>query len=115
MPFHRKPWWRVFQETAMVKIEQFELRTPEVVALRLPAGAVLRVSTGRLWLTQEGRSEDVWLQAHGSWTAPQAVLVRLSAEPSVDFQIAQPDALRRAPRIRRVRTEGCMLGALGAA
>ena len=72
----------------MVRIEHFELRTPDVVALRLPAGAVVRVSTGRLWLTQDGRSEDVWLQAHGSWTAPQAVSVRLSAEPSVDFQIA---------------------------
>jgi hypothetical protein len=99
----------------MVKIEQFELRTPEVVALRLPAGAVVRVRTGRLWLTQEGRSEDVWLQAHGSWTAPQAVRVRLSAEPSVDFQIAQPAALPRAPRIRLVRTGLGMAGALGAA
>ncbi|BDT66405.1 hypothetical protein os1_05670 [Comamonadaceae bacterium OS-1] len=99
----------------MVRIEHFELRTPEVVALHLPAGAVLRVSTGRLWLTQEGRSEDVWLQAHGSWTAPQAVRVRLSAEPSVDFQIAQPAAVRRAPRIRLVRTVPNMAGALGAA
>ena len=99
----------------MVKIEQFELRTPEVVALRLPAGAVLRVRTGRLWLTQEGCTEDVWLQTHGSWTAPQAVLVRLSAEPSVDFQIAQPAALRRAPRIRRAPKGLGMAGALGAA
>lgn len=99
----------------MVRIEHFELRTPDVVALRLPVGAVLRVGTGRLWLTQEGRSEDVWLQAHGSWTAPQAVRVRLSAEPSVDFQIAQPAALRRAPRIRRAPKGLGMTGALGAA
>lgn len=99
----------------MVRIEYFELRTPDVVALRLPAGAVLRVSTGCLWLTQDGRSEDVWLPAHGSWTAPQAVQVRLSAEPSVDFQIAQPAAVRRAPRIRMARTGPGMAGALGAA
>nr|WP_315237986.1 DUF2917 domain-containing protein [uncultured Albidiferax sp.] len=99
----------------MVRIEHFELRTPDVVVLRLPAGAVLRVSTGRLWLTQEGHSEDVWLQAHGSWTAPQAVSVRLSAEPSVDFQIAQPAVVRSAPRIRLVRAVPNMAGALGAA
>ncbi|WP_367849155.1 DUF2917 domain-containing protein [Rhodoferax sp. WC2427] len=99
----------------MVRIEHFELRTPDVVALRLPAGAVVRVGTGRLWLTQEGRSEDVWLQAHGSWTAPQAVSVRLSAEPSVDFQIAQPAAVRRAPRIRLTRPGLDMAGAVGAA
>ncbi|WP_394787562.1 DUF2917 domain-containing protein [Rhodoferax sp.] len=78
----------------MVKIEQFELRTPNVVVLRLPAGAVIRVSAGCLWLTQDGRAEDVWLQAHGSWTAPQAASLRLSAEPWVDFQIAQPAAAR---------------------
>ena len=99
----------------MVRIEHFELRTPEVVALRLPAGAVLRVSTGRLWLTQDGRSEDVWLQTHGSWTAPQAVSVRLSAEPSVDFQIAQPAAMHLAPRIRLARPGLGMAGAVGAA
>lgn len=99
----------------MVRIEHFELRTPDVVALRLPAGAVVRVSTGRLWLTQDGRSEDVWLQAHGSWTASQAVSVRLSAEPSVDFQIAQPAAVRSAPRIRLARAVPNMAGALGAA
>nr|WP_315232457.1 DUF2917 domain-containing protein [uncultured Albidiferax sp.] len=99
----------------MVRIEHFELRTPDVVALRLPAGAVLRVSAGCLWLTQDGRCEDVWLQAHGSWTAPQAVSVRLSAEPSVDFQIAQPAVVRRAPRIRMARTGLGMAGAVGAA
>nr|WP_315429574.1 DUF2917 domain-containing protein [uncultured Albidiferax sp.] len=99
----------------MVRIEHFELRTPDVVALRVPAGAVVRVSTGCLWLTQDGRSEDVWLQAHGSWTAPQAVSVRLSAEPSVDFQIAQPAVVRRAPRMRMARTELDMAGAVGAA
>ncbi|MEO5793668.1 MAG: DUF2917 domain-containing protein [Rhodoferax sp.] len=99
----------------MVKIEHFELRTPDVVALRLPAGAVVRVSTGCLWLTQDGRSEDVWLQAHGTWIAPQAVSVRLSAEPSVDFQIAQPAAVRWAPRIRMARPTQGMAGAVGAA
>ena len=99
----------------MVKIEHFELRTPDVVALRLPAGAVGRVRTGCLWLTQDGRSEDVWLQAHGSWTAPQAVSVRLSAEPSVDFQIAQPAAVLRAPRIRMAQPTLGMAGAVGAA
>ena len=99
----------------MVRIEHFELRTPDVVALRLPAGAVLRVSAGCLWLTQDGRYEDVWLQAHGSWTAPQAVSVRLSAEPSVDFQIAQAAVVRRAPRMRMARTGLSMAGAVGAA
>jgi hypothetical protein len=115
MPPHCKPWWVIFQETAMVKIEHFELRTPDVVALRLAAGMVLRVSSGRLWLTQDGCSEDVWLQAPASWTAPHAVNVRLSAEPSVDFQIARPAAVRRVPRIRMARTRLDIAGAIGAA
>ena len=45
----------------MIRIEQFELRAPQVVALRLPRAGVIRVNAGRLWLTQSGRTEDVWL------------------------------------------------------
>jgi len=79
----------------MIRIEQFELRAPQVVALRLPRAGVIRVNAGRLWLTQSGRTEDVWLSPHESWTSEKAGTVWLSAEPSADFQIAQPALARR--------------------
>lgn len=74
----------------MVRIEQFELRSPHTVALRLPRAAVIRVGAGRLWLTRPGHADDVWLTTDGSWTAPERATVWVSAEPSADFQIASP-------------------------
>lgn len=82
----------------MYQIENFELRTPHVVAFQPKAGCVIRVTTGRLWLTLQGNPNDVWLQAGESWTMPVVnATLWLSAEPAAEFQIAQSITLRRRP------------------
>ena len=83
----------------MYRIESFEMSTFRAVAFRSRAGAVIRVTAGRLWLTVQGRPDDVWLQAGECWSVPGAdALLWLSAEPSACFQLAHVIA----PRHRRV-------------
>lgn len=73
----------------MVRIEHFELTTPHTASLALEAGCVIRVSSGRLWLTVQGQSDDVWLQAEGCFTLPTRGKVWISAEPAAQFQVAR--------------------------
>lgn len=70
-------------------IENYEVRTPDVLAFQLRAGSEIRVVTGRLWLTLAGFPEDVWLQAGEAWRLPENGRLWLSAEPVADFQIAR--------------------------
>lgn len=78
----------------MYLIENYELRTPGVLALQLQACSEVRVVTGRLWLTLEGFPEDVWLQAGDVWTSPANARLWMSAEPVADFRIARITAAR---------------------
>ncbi|WP_180132625.1 DUF2917 domain-containing protein [Rhodoferax sp. BLA1] len=71
----------------MHQIEHYELAQQRVVGLTLRAGCTLRVDHGRLWLTQPGQHQDIWLQAGESWTQATTGLVWLSAEPSAQFQL----------------------------
>ena len=73
----------------MVRIEHFELTTPHTAALALEAGCVIRVSSGRLWLTVQGQSDDVWLQSSGCFTLPTRGTVWISAEPAAQFTVAR--------------------------
>ena len=73
----------------MHQIEHYELTEPRAVGMTLRAGCVVRVSHGRLWLTQPGQMQDVWLQAGESWTQAATGTVWLGAEPSAQFQLAQ--------------------------
>lgn len=70
-------------------IENYEVRTPGVLAFQLKTGSEIRVVTGRLWLTLEGFSEDIWLQAGEAWRLPENGQLWLSAEPVADFRIAR--------------------------
>lgn len=80
----------------MYRIENFELSSSRVAAFTLKAGWIIRVTTGRLWLTVHGHTDDVWLHANESWTMPAVVAtVWLSAEPAAEFQIAQAIAIRQ--------------------
>jgi len=82
----------------MYQIENFELSTPRVVAYQLKTGCVIRVTSGRLWLTRQGSPDDLWLQAGESWTMPAANgTLWLSAEPAAEFRIAHPLSTRRWP------------------
>jgi hypothetical protein len=76
-------------------IENYELRTPGVLAFQLRVGSEIRVVTGRLWLTLEGFPEDVWLQAGEAWTLPANGRLWLSAEPVADFRIVRFTAARQ--------------------
>lgn len=76
----------------MYQIEHFELNSACAIAFQLKTNCVIRVTTGRLWLTIQGRLNDVWLQAGDEWSMPVNGRLWLSAEPLAMFQIARPIA-----------------------
>lgn len=86
----------------MYHIENFELSQPRAAAFYLKAGCVIRVTAGCLWLTLQGQSDDVWLQAGGRWTLPAKGMVWLSAEPAAAFQLARPGMKKWRPGWRQV-------------
>jgi Protein of unknown function (DUF2917) len=79
----------------MYQIEHFELNAAHAIAFQLKTDCVIRVTTGRLWLTMQGRLTDVWLHAGDDWTMPSNGKLWLSAEPLALFQIARPLAVPR--------------------
>lgn len=94
-------------------------------ALTLPIGPgvrLLRVSEGRLWLTQSGSSQapakDVWLQAGESVQLASGSQVVLEAWPRAAFQLlVPPSACSEVQRARalaavRRRTESALSPAL---
>jgi Protein of unknown function (DUF2917) len=78
----------------MRQIEHFELTTPVAVALRLAGGCIFRVTYGQVWLTLQGRLEDIWLQAGASWTLPVAGTVWVSADSVARFQLLRAIRLK---------------------
>jgi Protein of unknown function (DUF2917) len=74
----------------MYQIEHFELNSARAIAFQLKTNCVIRVTTGRLWLTIQGHLNDVWLQAGDGWTMPLNGKLWLSAEPLAMFQVARP-------------------------
>jgi Protein of unknown function (DUF2917) len=85
----------VNKEATMYQIEHFELNSARVIAFQLKTDCVIRVTTGRLWLTMQGHLNDVWLQAGDDWIMPLNGKLWLSAEPLAMFQIARPLAVPR--------------------
>ena len=79
----------------MQLIENYELRTPRVVAFELKAGSEIRVVSGRLWLTLEGLPEDVWLRQGEVWRLPANGKLWLSAEPVAEFRMVQDSTARQ--------------------
>ena len=73
----------------MHQIEHFELATPHAVALKLGAGCMIRVTSGRLWLTVQDQLADVWLHAGECWTLPVSGIVWISAEGAAQFQLSR--------------------------
>ncbi|WP_271008157.1 DUF2917 domain-containing protein [Paucibacter sp. B51] len=73
----------------------WRLAEGEALSFKIGPGArELRVSSGRLWLTQPGRpdapSEDVWLQAGQSLALASGSQVVIEAWPQADFQLLVP-------------------------
>ena len=79
----------------MYRIEHFELGETHAIAFELEINCVIRVTTGRLWLTMQGHRTDVWLQAGDDWIMPSNGKLWLSAEPQAMLQIARPIAVPR--------------------
>ena len=91
----------------MYRIEHFEFHDARAQALRVRAGSLLRLGAGRLWITLEGGSEDIWLQPGEQWCAPRAARLWLSAEPLAQFEVLHAVARTAAPEhgIRSVQTQ----------
>lgn len=85
----------------MYQIDTFELSTSRVALFQLKAGCVIRVTGGRLWLTRQGRAEDLWLRSGECWTVPVNSVLYLSAEPTAAFQIAQTLPPQQTPILQR--------------
>jgi NADPH-dependent ferric siderophore reductase len=60
----------------------------------------LVVTSGRLWLTFTGSTDDHWLVAGDGVTLPAGAEAVAEAWPEAAFQLLQPAALRREPRRR---------------
>ncbi len=75
----------------------FALFSGQARRLRLPQAHQLRLRSGRLWLTLDGRlgapAEDVLLQAGEAWTVPGQRGVVLEALPSPGEAEARFDLL----------------------
>lgn len=87
----------------MYRIEQFELNGPRAGSFRLAAGSSLRVSSGRLWVTVEGGSEDIWLLPGDLWQCPKALRLWISAEPEAEFQVLHLAEKARGPLMSGAR------------
>lgn len=90
----------------MYQIEHFELSATRATTFQLKTGCVIRVTSGRLWLTVQGDHNDVWLQAGEHWIMPANGTLWLSAEPQAVFQIAQPIAVLRPVRLLKLLNFG---------
>jgi hypothetical protein len=64
----------------------------------VPGPRRLVVTSGRLWLTFTGGSDDHWLNAGEGLTLPAGAEAVAEAWPEASFQLLQPAALRREPR-----------------
>ncbi|MCV2362028.1 DUF2917 domain-containing protein [Paucibacter sp. DJ1R-11] len=84
----------------------WRLAEGEALSFKVGPGArELRVSSGRLWLTQPGRpeapSEDVWLQAGQSLALASGSQVVIEAWPQADFQLLVPPSACPALQARQ--------------
>jgi hypothetical protein len=80
----------------MQSLELFESLSSTPARMRLAAGACIRVSAGKLWLTVEGQSDDVWLSAGAQWCASRDLMVWLSGEPTAKFDVLYPVSRKEA-------------------
>lgn len=80
----------------------FQLDKSQTLALAVVSGAMVQVTQGRIWLTLEGHSRDVWLNTHDRWAVPLDAKVWISGDGAAVFTVSQPVALQ-SKVTRRVR------------
>ena len=71
-------------------IQNWELRSASAHRLSLGRGCVLRITAGRVWITLEQGSEDIWLLPGQDWVTPGAVHLWISADPVARLQLLTP-------------------------
>lgn len=74
----------------MHQFEHYEFTGTRTLSLVVVAGTLLRLQTGRLWLTMQGNADDIWLNAGDEWQALRASRLHLSAEPQATFALGRP-------------------------
>lgn len=74
----------------MHHIQHWELRSASAQRVSVDQGCVLRVSEGRVWITLEQGSEDIWLLPGQAWRAPGRVHLWISADPVAQMQVLTP-------------------------
>jgi len=93
----------------MNRVQHFELQSLSSARFCAEANCVIRVTSGRVWLTMEGRLGDVWLGDGDEHAVRRGDVVWLSAEPragiAVVYAPVKGGALREWLRAaaRRVR------------
>jgi len=72
-----------------VSLSALSLRLPQGATMRLEAarGAELRVRGGTLWLTEEGRPDDVFLGPGASWRLRADGRTVVEADSASDFEL----------------------------
>ena len=86
----------------MHQFENFEFTGTATISLVVPARTIVRVQSGRLWLTMAGKADDIWLTADEQWQAPNSTRLHLSAEPQACFALGRPVA---DSQVRKFRPE----------
>lgn len=69
--------------------QHIHLETPQTLGLSLGAGDKVHVTQGCIWLTLEGHSRDVWLNANDSWSVPLQAKVWISTETLAAFTVCR--------------------------
>ncbi len=87
----------------MQNSQHFHLDTPQTLALRLGAGDMVHVTQGCIWLTLEGHSRDVWLNAHDAWSVPLNAKVWVSSDSLAVFTVSRPTPLKTDRRPVQIR------------
>lgn len=71
---------------------RLSLHQGETVKLRGAAGAEVICRLGRLWITEEGNRNDVWLARHESFVCKHRGLTLLGAERDSEVEVRRPTA-----------------------
>ncbi len=98
-----------------VSLSTLSLSLPRGSTMRLDAarGVTLRVRCGRVWLTEQGLPDDVFLGPGQSWRLRRDGRAVIEAEQASTFELAAPEARWRiAPPDARATPARALRGAL---
>lgn len=74
----------------MTQVSRYELAKRELVALDRVAGRTIACESGELWITCDGRREDIILGPGASWQVPSDADLVVSALQASAFTLTRP-------------------------